>query len=177
MKIFIASLITFFYNEIITHIPSHFLRKLYLRVINKKISSSSVILMHVKILGIWNLEVGDRSVINQNCLLDCRKYKIKISNDVDIGAFSKIWTLGHDPNSEQHDLYGGESIIEDHVWIASGVTLLPNLSIGRGAVIGANSLVTSDVKTMQIVAGSPAKFVRERKNSLNYKLNYKPMFE
>lgn len=177
MKIIVASFLTFLYNDIITHIPVHWIRKFYLRILNRKISSSCVILMHTRILGIWNLEIGDRSVINQYCLLDCRRYPIAISHDVDVGPHTHIWTLGHDPNSESHDLYGEGVTIEDHVWIASRVTVLPGLRFGRGAVVGSSSVVTKSVKSKSIVAGNPAVIIGQRKNELNYKLKYNPIMD
>lgn len=177
MKIYLASFITFLYNDIITHIPLHFVRKGFLRMVNKKISQSSVILMHVRILGIWNLEIGERSIINQYCLLDCRKFKIKIENDVDIGPYTKVWTLGHKPDNDDHELYGGDTTIEHHVWIASGVTILPNVNIKKGAVIASGSVVSRNVEPLMILGGNPAKIIRKRTNSLNYKLKYNPVLE
>jgi acetyltransferase-like isoleucine patch superfamily enzyme len=52
--------------------------------------------------------------------------------------------------------------IEDDVWIGSGVALLPGVVVGKGAVIGANSVVTKDVPPYEIWAGSPARRIRER---------------
>lgn len=177
MKRFIGAFLTFLFNDIITHIPVHIIRKGFLRMLNKKISSKAVILMHTRILGLWNIEIADRVVINQYCLLDCRRNKIIIDQDTDIGPYTRIWTLGHDPNSEMHELYGGDVVIKDHVWIASGVTILPGVSINRGAVVASASVVTKSVGEMEIVAGNPARKVKERMNSLGYKIGYHPLFD
>jgi len=54
-------------------------------------------------------------------------------------------------------------IVEDDVWIGEGVIVLPNVNkIGRGAIIGAGSIVTKDVPSYSVVAGNPAKFIRKR---------------
>lgn len=177
MKRYLGALINFLFNEIITHIPIHFLRKGYLRLFNKKIHSKSVILMHTKIPNFWNLEIGQNSIINQYCHLDCRQYKVVIKDNVDIGPYTKIWTLGHNPNDENHALYGGDVTIKNHVWIASGVTILPNLKIDTGAVVAASSLVHKSVGEKEIVGGNPAKFIKKRMNSLSYQINYRPLFE
>lgn len=177
MKIFAASFLTFFYNDIITHIPVHALRLFFLKIFNKKISRSAKILMHTKFLGLWNIEIGDRVVINQYCLLDGRRYKVIIRHDTDIGPYTRIWTSGHDPDSDDHELYGGDVIIDNHVWIASGVTILPKVTIEQGAVVGAASVVHKNVEKLHIVAGNPVRFIRKRINSLNYKLTYTPYFE
>jgi len=55
----------------------------------------------------------------------------------------------------------GPIIIENDVWLGTGVVVLPNITIGEGAVVGANSVVTRDVRPYTIVGGSPARLIRE----------------
>jgi maltose O-acetyltransferase len=55
----------------------------------------------------------------------------------------------------------GAIVIEDDAWIGAGVVVLPGVRIGRGAVVGALSVVAHDVPPLQIVAGQPARPVRE----------------
>ena len=52
--------------------------------------------------------------------------------------------------------------IGSDVWLGTGVVVLPGVSIGDGAVVGANSVVTKDVAPMTVVAGAPARFLRAR---------------
>lgn len=54
-------------------------------------------------------------------------------------------------------------IIKDDVWIGSNVIILPGVTIESGAIIGAGSVVTKDVLKNTIVAGNPAKVIKERK--------------
>ena len=57
---------------------------------------------------------------------------------------------------------GAKSIlIEDHVWIGAGVTILKGVRVGKGAVIGMNSVVTKDVPSRAIVCGNPATVVKK----------------
>ena len=51
-------------------------------------------------------------------------------------------------------------IVEDKVWIGFGVTILKGVKIGEGAVIGAKSVVTRDVKPWTVVAGNPARLIK-----------------
>ena len=51
-------------------------------------------------------------------------------------------------------------IIEDNVWIGELVSILPGVTIGYGAVVGAGSVVTKDVPSRSVVAGNPAKVIR-----------------
>lgn len=51
--------------------------------------------------------------------------------------------------------------IEANVWIGDKATILPNVCIGEGAIIGANSVVTKDVPPYCVMAGNPAKVIRQ----------------
>lgn len=54
-------------------------------------------------------------------------------------------------------------VIEDHAWINFGVGILKGVRIGEGAIVGAQSLVTKDVPPYTLVAGNPARVIRELK--------------
>lgn len=177
LKIAFAGFLNFLWNDIITHIPFHFIRLGFLRLSNRKVSSSCTVLMHTRILNFWAVEIGPRAIINQYVLIDCRRHKVSIGHDADIGPYCRIWTLGHVPDSPTHEVAGGPVTIGHHAWIASGVTLLPAITIGTGAVIGTSSVVTGSIPDLEVWAGVPAKFIRKRNNSLEYQIDYTPYFE
>lgn len=68
--------------------------------------------------------------------------------------------------SNNHDLYERQVItckpvnIGKNVWIGAGATILPGVTIGDNAVVGAASVVTKDVEANTIVAGNPAKLIK-----------------
>lgn len=68
-----------------------------------------------------------------------------------------------------HQGFGDEKTveIEDDCWIGDRVIILPGVHIGRGCVIGAGSVVTKDLSEYSIVAGVPARVIRNRKNEIN----------
>ena len=55
----------------------------------------------------------------------------------------------------------GDIIVDKDVWIGAGAIILPGIHIGEGAIVGAGSIVTKDVAPFTIVAGNPAKKIRE----------------
>ena len=65
--------------------------------------------------------------------MDGRGGNLTIGNNVDIAREVNIWTMEHDVHDDLHGLKCGEVTIEDHVWIASRVTILPGVTIGQGA--------------------------------------------
>jgi acetyltransferase-like isoleucine patch superfamily enzyme len=170
----ISSLVYFFLNSFVLRFPSRTLRRLVLSKCLGHLGKDSSFLRFVEIRNGRNISIGSHTVINQRVLLDGRGGKLTIGENVDIAQDTNIWTLGHDPHGDYHESKGGNVTIEDYVWIASRVTILPNIIIGRGAVVAANSVVTKSVPAMAIVAGSPAKIVGTRKSKLLYNLDYRP---
>jgi acetyltransferase-like isoleucine patch superfamily enzyme len=64
---------------------------------------------------------------------------------------------------KEHLVTENKVIIEDDAWIGAGAIIFPGVTVGRGAVVGAGSIVRDDVRQFTIVAGAPARFVRELK--------------
>lgn len=55
-----------------------------------------------------------------------------------------------------------ETVVGDDVWIGHGVSVMRGVSIGEGSIVAANSVVTKDVEPYSVVAGVPARIIRER---------------
>jgi len=102
--------------------------------------------------------------------------RTNISNDLDVGDMvlvsSDFRVIGNDHGlnsigtpmriAEAESSSAVTTRIESEVWIGQGVTLLSGITIGRGAVVGAQSFVNKDVPAYSIVAGIPAKLIRVR---------------
>ena len=59
----------------------------------------------------------------------------------------------------------GSITIEDDTWIGAGVMILPNVHVGKCAVIGAGSIVTADVEDYAIIVGNPARKIGDTRNN------------
>ena len=57
----------------------------------------------------------------------------------------------------------GKVVIEDNVWIAEGAMIMPGVRIGKGSIIAANSVVTKDIPSYSVAAGTPAKIIKTMK--------------
>ncbi|HEU4565209.1 MAG TPA: acyltransferase [Gemmatimonadaceae bacterium] len=89
---------------------------------------------------------------------------VRIGDRVSIAPRVTLVTSSHPNNSRVRSVAPvkqGPIVIEDDAWIGAGAVILPGVRIGRGAVIGALSVVARDVAPLQIVAGQPARPVRE----------------
>lgn len=116
------------------------------------------------------IEIGDHCLLNHNNVLQAGKQrgKIKIGNYVHTGANVMIFAFNHsiddiDIPSKLQDYYDADVTIEDDVWIGAGSVIVAGVTIGRGCVIGSNSVVTKDIPPYSIAAGVPAKVLRSRK--------------
>lgn len=169
-----------FYNFVIVpylmRLPSRKIRLWVTKGLFANVGENSSFLRGVNFINPSNISIGKNSVLNPNVYLDGRGGKLVIGDNVDIARDTTIWTLEHDPHDSNHSSRGGDVIIEDYVWIASRVTILPKVKIGRGAVIATGAVVTKDVPEFTIVGGVPAKIIGKRDNPLTYKLNYHPIF-
>lgn len=110
-----------------------------------------------------HIEIGQKSFINFGVsMIDVGK--IIIGDHVLIGPNTGIYTAIHpiDPEIRSKGVQKARPIIiEDKAWIGGSVTILPGVRIGYGAIVGAGAVVTKDVPAMTIVAGNPAKTIRE----------------
>ena len=87
-----------------------------------------------------------------------------------------IVTGGHHLNSPT---FAGKYMpieIGDYAWLGIGCTILQGVKIGKGAVVCAGAVVTSDVEPYAVVAGIPAKKIKERTHDLSYKCKWNILF-
>jgi acetyltransferase-like isoleucine patch superfamily enzyme len=179
IKDFFYSFRLYLFNHLINKIPFYTIRIYMMRKYMKIGSKTNImnnLIIYNKSTDKNQIQIGENCVINRDCLLDGRKGKIIIGDNVDIARGVWIFTLEHDPHDDYHGNVAGDVIIEDYVWIASRVTILPGVKISRGALVAAGAVVTKDVPEMKIVGGVPAKVIGERKSKLKYKLNHFPFF-
>lgn len=156
--------------HLIGHIPSHHFRRFFYRFSGIKIGKGSTIHMYTRFYDPRNIEIGEDTIVGEFAVLDGRE-KLKIGNHVAIASEVMIYNSEHNINDKNFKAINGKVIIDDYVFIGPRAIILPNVTIGKGAVIAAGAVVTKDVPPFAIVGGVPAKIIGERKNkNLNYKL-------
>ena len=107
-----------------------------------------------------NIKIGKNVFINSCCRFQDQG-GIEIGDNVLIGHNTTIATLNHDFNPNlRANLNPNPVKIGNSVWIGADCTILPGVNIGDGAVIAAGSVVTKNVKSNTIVAGNPAKILK-----------------
>jgi acetyltransferase-like isoleucine patch superfamily enzyme len=113
------------------------------------------------------LRLGDNVLIGQGCVIACGATALVVGDDSMIGEYSSIRNTDHGmargtPIRMQPQTYAPIHVGSD-VWIGRGCAVLAGVTIGDGAVIGANSVVTHDVEPYTIAVGAPARQVGVRR--------------
>ena len=162
-----------------SHIPSHHVRLWFYRIVMKfSIEKGSYIFMGCSFDCTKSLTIKKNSVINAGCRLDARG-GIYVGENVSISNEVVILTADHDMDSP--DMMGRRKrvTIEDYVWVGTRAMILPGVTVGKGAVIAAGSVVTKDVSPYNVVAGVPAKVIKNRlqKDDYTYTASYKRWFQ
>lgn len=154
------SLMWFWINNIVTHIPSRHIRLAFLRFAGAKIGKISMF-GQFEIRKPSGLHIGDGCSIGLRVLLDARNGLV-LRKNVTIASDVIIWTQHHDYNNPKFSVSGAPVIIEEYAWICSRSIILPGVKIGRGAVVASGAIVTKDVPNYAVVGGGPAKIIGER---------------
>lgn len=163
------------FNIIGTHVPSHTVRLGILRLWGAEIGPGSSIGRGTTVLDIDKFVVGRDCSIGFRCVFDARG-GITIGDNVAIASDTHIITAYHLPHSDTFEAVEKPVVIGDHVWLASRTTVVAGVTIGRGAVVGACSLVREDVDEMSIVAGVPATVRGVRDSALAYSAHFRRLF-
>lgn len=134
------------------------------------------------------LTLGLRNIFYPGCVVRIEKGYMETGDEVSFGPGCHIYEPRAGLEIGHHCMIGGGTLIsgvehgysrrdipmryqitdnkpvriEDDVWIGMGVKLLPGITIGKGAIIGAGSVVTRSIPSYSIAMGSPCRVVRER---------------
>ena len=101
---------------------------------------------------VLNSSIGGKIIIGQNSLIGPNVIMRTANHNFD--------SVKIPINKQGHNF--GDIIIQEDVWIGANSIILGNVKIGKGAIIGAGSLVNKDVDSFTVVAGVPVKIIKKR---------------
>ncbi len=126
-----------------------------------------VILGKSRIEGDWSrLAIGTETALGRCQIVLHDRVTIGRRTVINDGAI--LLTATHSTRDPTWRTKTGPIVIGEYVWIATNAIVLPGVTIGSGAVIGAGSVVRSDVPAFSVVAGNPAVKIGDRPQALEY---------
>lgn len=146
----------FLFNHAMPYTPEYdeLMHKLF-----KNLPESSRVNTPITVVRPNNVVIGERVTIMNGCLM-MSAGGITIEDDALIAANVQLISNNHD--LEQRSIITCLPVrICKKAWIGAGATILPGVTVGENAVVGAGSVVTRDVEADTIVAGNPAKVIRK----------------
>lgn len=116
--------------------------------------------------GDGELIIGSHTAINAGCMITAME-KVEIGSNVMLAP--NVCVLDVDHSFQRRDIPIAQQgyrikpvVIEDDVWIGTGAVITKGVRIGKGAIIGANSVVTRDIPSFAIAVGIPARVIKGR---------------
>jgi len=111
----------------------------------------------------YNIEIGENFYSNHNLvILDANK--VKFGDNVFIAPNCGFYTAGHPLDAETRNKgleYAKPITVGNNVWIGGNVVVLPGVTIGDNAVIGAGSVVNKDIPSNVVAVGNPCRVIKE----------------
>jgi len=133
------------------------------------IGDSVIISSGCMFTGKSKLSIGDKTYIGKRVRINLSR-EVEIGYDVGIGENSSIFTHGYFPPADEGYPVTYASVrIEDCVWMAAGIIILPGVTIGEKAIIAAGSVITKSVPKEVVAEGNPAKIIIDVKRIINKK--------
>ncbi len=123
----------------------------------------------LRIFTPFHINYGKKTTFGRDCFVNfgCTFLAlggITIEDDVFIGPHCVLATEYHPENPEsRHSLLTKPIVVKRNAWLGANVTVLAGVTIGENAIVAAGSVVTKDVPDNMVVAGSPARMIREIK--------------
>jgi len=165
-----------YWLTMVGQVPSHRVRNFFYRSAGVRLGRTSSLHWRARFFSPEGLSVGEYCTLGNDGFYDARS-GITVCNCVNIAAEVRIYTREHDIDDPNFAETGGPVVIEDYAYIGTRVTILPGVRIGYGAVVASGAVVTKDVPPYMVVAGVPARVLRERSHDLRYKLGYAKKFQ
>lgn len=124
------------------------------------IGNSCIISEHCYITGSADFEIGDTTFIGKKVRINVSE-NVLIGKDVGVGENSVIWTHGYFPPADEgYPVTYKPVTIKDGAWVSTNIIILPGVVIGKNAIIGAGSVVTKSFEDNALIAGNPAKYLK-----------------
>ncbi len=144
--------------------PLHAWRRFLLRLFGASIAQGAHPYPSARIWAPWNLTMGPHSCIGDH--VDCYSVdRVTLGSYALVSQYAYLCTASHDFEDPAFPLVISPITIAAEAWVCACVYVGPGVTVGEGAVVGARSGVFRDVEPWTVVAGTPAKYLKNRSRS------------
>jgi putative colanic acid biosynthesis acetyltransferase WcaF len=137
-------------------------RRMLLRLFGAKVGRGVLVRQSVRITYPWKVSLGDRCQVGDFAELYSLG-PITIGHDAVVSQYSYLCTGSHDMRSVAFDIYAEPIVVEPEAWVCAGVFVYPGVTVKRGSVVGARSVLKSDTEPYLIYSGFPARVCGDRR--------------
>ena len=130
----------------------------YVRQIFGEFGEGSRLMTPTTVVRGKNVKIGKCVVVMNNSLF-MSAGGITIEDDVLVAANAQLISNNHDP-AEHAILTCKPVVLKRNCWIGAGATILPGVTVGENAIVGAGAVVAKDVEPNTVVGGIPAKLLK-----------------
>jgi putative colanic acid biosynthesis acetyltransferase WcaF len=139
-------------------------RRWLLQIFGARIGRNVLIRPSVRITYPWKLSIGDNSWVGDFVELYTLG-PIMIGQNAVVSQYVYLCTGSHDMGSPTFDISAEPIVVEDEAWLAAGVFVHPGVTIARGSVVSARSIVRYSTEPYGVYAGEPLRRLRDRRSS------------
>lgn len=136
-------------------------RRFWLRLFGAKLGAGASVYPSARIFAPWHLEMGRHSAIGD--FVDCYNVdRIVLGDGATVSQHAHLCTASHDLADPARRLITAPIVLRAHAWVCAGAYVHLGVTLGEGAVAGARAVVMKDVPAWTVVAGNPAKAIKQR---------------
>jgi putative colanic acid biosynthesis acetyltransferase WcaF len=140
--------------------PLHRWRSFLLRCFGARLGAGCHIYASAKIWAPWNLECGRWACISNDAEI-YNPVSVVLGEGAVVSQGAFLCAASHDYKDPGFPLIHGAIVVGKKAWVAARAIVLMGVTIGEGSVVGAGSVVTSDVPPNTVCAGNPARVVKK----------------
>lgn len=144
--------------------PFHAWRRLLLRLFGAKVGKGALVYPSAVIWAPWNLTLGPGSTLGDG--VDCYNVAhVKLGAGAVASQRAYLCTASRNIDAPGKPLMTAPIVLADNAWVAAEAYLAPGVALGEGAVAAARAVVTRSVAPWNVVAGNPARVIRQRQSA------------
>lgn len=139
------------------------------KLIGAEIRNNVYMQGHVRLYGVKNIKINEGVFLGEGVKIISYDAKVTIGNNCLIASDCILITRNHNFSDlkipiKKQGYTNKDILIEDDVWLGYRVVVLPGITIGKGAIVAANSVVTKNIEPNTIYGGNPARLIKYRGN-------------